>query len=444
MVGLAEAAPMAGTRPERDPVSQICFYLFGLSVIAGIVQFSNPVPFGPGFEMVAVGRNLAINGSFGNPFLVLDTGPTAVNPPLYPFFLSLLFKLSDTPAFVAIIATIVQIVTNALAASWLPRLTLLAIGSIVPGVFASLLWLASVRLMPAWDASYTAAGLILFCLYTASAVRTERMAGAVGVSGLLAGALLLLNPSSLFVLLPWLGYLVFSRTYQTKRALRFGFIVLAIMCIPTACWMLRNWMVLGSPVLRTNLGMTLYVSNNDCAQPSILESGSAGCYQKNHPNEDRFQAETLRSHGEVAYDKDRVAESLHWIQSNPMRFRYLTVQRLRQFWFPQLVGAVVPVYLIWFGTVLSVPGLLLMAWRREAAAAFLAAVFLLFPLLYYVVVSDVRYRYPILWLSFIAAGNALYSIGQSRVLRLSLGRIKAFARGDRFKLRLSPAANRAS
>ena len=46
-------------------------------------------------------------------------------------------------------------------------------------------------------------------------------------------------------------------------------------------------------------------------------------------------------------------------------------------------------------------------WRRVPAAWFLLTVAAIYPLLYYVVVSDVRYRYPVLWLSLLCAGYLL-------------------------------------
>ena len=67
-------------------------------------------------------------------------------------------------------------------------------------------------------------------------------------------------------------------------------------------------------------------------------------------------------------------------------------------------------YIIWLATALSVPGLILMALRREPVTLFVAAVLLIYPLMYYVVVSDVRYRYPVLWLSLLQAGYLIARI----------------------------------
>jgi len=396
----------ANTSGRHSPdLANVCFYLFVLGGIAGVAQLSNPLPFGAGFEMVAAGKNLAESGTLANPFRILDTGPTSVNPPLYPLFLGLLFKLFGSPGVVLIAAAIGNMVMNALTASWLPRVSLAVFGSFVPGVVAALLWLGAVQLMPAWDVSYTVAGLTLFCWYSVSAIKSYRPVR----PGLLAAMVVMLNPACVIVLLPWLSYLVLIHTRNRKRAILFAGAVLVIICIPVSLWMLRNSIVLGAPVLRTNLGMTLYVSNNGCAQPSLIESALVGCYGTHHPNDSILEAQAVRSEGEVNYDRSRVAASINWIQANPARFQQLTISRFRQFWLPPPGRNAFPAYVTWLGTVLSIPGLILMAWRRDLAALLIGCVLLVYPVMYYIVVSDVRYRYPVLWLTFLAAGYLIHA-----------------------------------
>jgi hypothetical protein len=395
---LARVEPRHGAN-----VGSVCFYVFALGGLAGLAQFGSPLPFGLGYEMVAIGKTLASGAGFANPFRILDTGPTAVNPPLYPLLLAMLFKVFRLPEFVLVAAAIGNIVMNALAGSWLPRVSLTLFGSMVPGVIAAILWLSVVELMPAWDVSYTSAGLILFCWYSASAARSPRPLKPTLCSGVIGGALILLNPSALFVIVPWLVYLV-VRSGLTKRAVLFAAGVLIVSCVPAAAWMVRNVLVLGAPVLRTNLGMTLHVSNNDCAQATLLATARVGCYERHHPNDSFTEARALQVMGEVAYDRSRVESSLNWIASNSARFWQLTLERSREFWFPQSGNMGLRRYGIWLGTVLSIAGVLLMVWKREPAVGFVGCVLLVYPLMYYIVVSDVRYRYPILWLSFLAAG----------------------------------------
>jgi hypothetical protein len=59
---------------------------------------------------------------------------------------------------------------------------------------------------------------------------------------------------------------------------------------------------------------------------------------------------------------------------------------------------------MWLVTALSLPGVVLMVRRREAVAVYILTVSVIYPLMYYIVVSDMRYRYPVLWLSLLPAG----------------------------------------
>ena len=59
-------------------------------------------------------------------------------------------------------------------------------------------------------------------------------------------------------------------------------------------------------------------------------------------------------------------------------------------------------------TILGFAGLLL-CWRANRAALLTAAPLLLYPLVYYATQNFLRYRYPILWISFLLAGHALYT-----------------------------------
>jgi hypothetical protein len=81
------------------------------------------------------------------------------------------------------------------------------------------------------------------------------------------------------------------------------------------------------------------------------------------------------------------------------------------------LGSLAPRYstfTIWAATGLSVPGLFLLVRRRIPIALYLMAVAAIYPLLYYVVVSDVRYRYPLLWLSLLCPGYLLENLVAQR------------------------------
>jgi hypothetical protein len=317
------------------------------------------------------------------------------------------------PILVNLAVVFFNICINAVVATLLPRVSLLFFGDPIPGIVAGGGWILSVRLTPSWDASYTVAGLLLFCLFSASLVKKADRAWIAGaVSGLFAGSLFLLNTSSMLVSLPWIGYLLMGRPLRPKRMLAYCGALLAVFALFGAAWILRNDLQLGAPVLRTNLGMTLYASNNDCAQPSLIDEERQGCYGKHHPNEGASEAHLLGTFGEVKYDRKRIADARNWMITHRRRFVELTVQRYRDFWFPPTELHPFSAYLISIATAVSILGLVLMAWHRQRIILFVVPVLWLYPLMYYVVVSDIRYRYPVLWISLLAAGYAAHAISQ--------------------------------
>jgi hypothetical protein len=369
--------------------------------------YSGAARFCVGCEMVGIARSLVMQGIYGNPFDVLhDTGPTAANPPIYPLFLAVLMEVFKYWHRVGIAAAASNVVANALTAAWLPKISKAFYGDLWPGILGSILWLASEPLMPSWDTSFTVAGLLFFCLFTTSSLRSKHFVSAL-LAGVIAGIVFLLNPSSLLIFLPWMIYLVIHRRAATLRQTA---IVLSTLTLIISVWVGRNYLQLGAFVVRTNLGMTLYASDNDCAEASLHADEANNCYQSNHPNVNIREAELLRTVGEVQYDRERTADAELWIRTHQDRFWRLTFERFRQFWLPPLYDNSLGICVIWAASVLSVPGLLLMILRREPVTWFILTVLLIYPLMYYVVVSDVRYRYPVLWISLLPAG---YFIRQS-------------------------------
>lgn len=401
--------------PKKDlPVAKKRFSLVSLAlfiaaILMGLFQLAHShVSFAA--EMVNIAENLAFRGSFSNPFLVLNTGYTAANPPLYPMFLAVLWKVFKTRDAVAAAAALCNILVNAFTALLLPRVASLLFGEKTPGVIASILWILSMQLLPSWDVDYTVAGLLLFCLCAAS-IQTESGNSLRDsfFAGILAGLLFLLNPSTLLISVPWIAFLLLRH----KLALRNTAIPLAILFLMMFAWIARNHHRLGAYVVRTNLGFTLYASDNDCAESSLIADRESGCYGAHHPNESISEAGLMRSLGEVRFDRLRVAATEAWIKSHPARFRALTIERFWDFWFPPLLLAYPHphpylVCMIWAITALSIPGLILMIYRREAVAWYILAVLFIYPLMYYLVVSDIRYRDPVLWLSLLPVGYLIW------------------------------------
>jgi 4-amino-4-deoxy-L-arabinose transferase-like glycosyltransferase len=382
--------------------------LFVLAWLIGLVGSVHPgtFGFGRGFEMASIARCLVERGAFANPFYPSITGPSAFVPPLYPLFLASLVHVFGWPLPGALIASVAF---NAITAALMPRLSKILVQDARPGILAGCLWMTSMPLMPQWDASWTIACLVLTCIFTSQSMVAPCRSDALKTlaSGILGGLISLLNPVALVPFALWVGFLLYSRRVPWKSAARYMAAVLLIVAACNAPWVLRNYRIWHALVLRTNFGTTFYSSNNDCAVSSSGGVGLTGCYQRTYPGANESELQLMKRLGEVAYDRQKTADAMAWIRAHPARFGQLTMQRIAEFWFPSPVRVGLHVYAIWAITLLSIPGIVLMIRHREKAAWFFLWVWIVYPLVYYVVYSSDRYRYPILWTSLLPAGYYL-------------------------------------
>lgn len=389
-----------------------CFFaLLAASLAFGVYQFFHPqgLSLGPGNEMVMEARTLVHEGTIGDPFRSMKTGPTATNPPLYPLFLAFCLWLYPSSSFHFITAVLAaNLIANALAAALLPQLSTVLWGTRAPGIAAGALSIAASQFMAGWDANFTQLGLILFFLGATRLVVTgvnTTWRGAL--AGAALGVLFLMNQVVLLAAFPWIAFLLLTRRFPLREMLRFLVPFALAVLLVSLPWIIRNYRIWGEIVTRTNLGIALYTSNNDCAEPSLSQELHSGCFVAMHPESNAVEAGLLKSMGEPAYDRLKKDQALAWMRSHPRRLIHLTLVRVAQFWFPVPSPPRRATYLIWIVTLLSIPGFLLMLYRRLPVAVVFGTIFLLYPLLYYVVVSEERYRLPILWLSCLAAGYLL-------------------------------------
>ena len=363
--------------------------------------------FGTGYEMATIARSLAASGEYANPFAPFITGPTALVPPLVPFFLACLIKLLRHPAYIVEAAVAANIAANALIACLLPRLSTAFYGDSKPGTLAGALWLFCMPLLPQWDVSFTILGVLGFCLIAWHAVSRRDSRLWPAAAGLLAGLVLLLNPAAASVLALCAAFLFLERRVGWRYALQCGSVMMVACALPVLPWVARNYGLWHAFLVRTNFGITLYCSNNDCAASSLFKESRSGCFQLTHPVGSESEARLLRGMGEVRYDRLKKDEALVWIASHPARFAQLTASRFVDFWFPDPVANPFRCYSIWVVTLLSIPGLVMMIRRREPATVLVLLVWLIYPLMYYIVLSCDRYRYPILFTSLLPAGYGL-------------------------------------
>ena len=188
----------------------------------------------------------------------------------------------------------------------------------------------------------------------------------------------------------------------------------------SAPWMIRNWSVLGAPVMNTNGGFNLYLGNNPAANGffvSIADTPRGPTWHE------------LRKGGEVQAAETLKREAVSWIAEHPGEFLALALKKAVYFWAPPLhegkggnaskaEAMVRAVWAIQF-VALAAAALASLAIRRlrnrQLAVLWLAVVsYTGVHMLFYVIF---RYREPIMPILGVMAALALEAYFQSRTER---------------------------
>ncbi len=366
-----------------------------------------------GYELFAVAESLVQHHAFADPFLPLPTGPTAHVGPVYPAYLALVFTLfGHGPAAVGVLLWGASLLF-ALQLAVLPALTQKLRLGFWTGVLAAVAWLGA-RIPPAVISEVT---LTSFLVIGASFLMAEAFRRNLSPVRLILwtvawAALLLLQPAMLLVLIFFvvLLHFLYHRSARQKLALA----LLPILLVSP--WIARNYVVFHKLFfIRDNLGMEMAASNRDCATALFDVNDADRCFAQTHPNENVAEALRVRDLGEIEYNRVRMHEALDWIRSHPRAFAQLSLERFQAFWFPPVGrrpgnGVILLPWVLHCFTLLSIPGLFVM-WRNARSSSYVAALWLVFfPLTYYFFQFLMRYRYPILWATFVPGSYFLVEL----------------------------------
>jgi len=165
--------------------------------------------------------------------------------------------------------------------------------------------------------------MLLVVLFALRLMRNPSHLFAVGC-GVCLG-LLALTGNSGIVLIFVAAFAVFLSSVDIRVKFSLILVVTLSMLAITSPWVIRNWMVLGSPVLNTNSGFNLYLGNNPSATGrfiSIADTPQASSWEE------------LRSHGEIVASKTLTNEALSWLIDNPSKFFNLALKKAVYFWTP--------------------------------------------------------------------------------------------------------------
>jgi dolichyl-phosphate-mannose-protein mannosyltransferase len=353
--------------------------------------------FGFGWEMGRIGASIASGQGFSHPFGP-PTGPTAWEPPLYPYLVAGVFRVFGIYSRVS--AFVLLAINSVFSA-----LTCIPIFLIAKRLFSEKVAVGSAwawALLPnvmfwctrwVWETSFSA--LLLAAIFWLALTLEDRDGWLPWFQFGALWGITALNSTSLLSFLPAAGLWAWRR-----RALRgknsVGGIVLASVVF-FACitpWLVRNERTFGKFIfIRDNFGAELRLGNGPGADGSWME------YL--HPTQDVYAMRQYQAMGELAYIAMRRQQAVDYIKADYARFAGLCVKRFIYFWAGP-PKATQPWWMNDAKNSLFLASSILMFWglgralrQRRPGAGLLFWLILLVPAIYYIVFPSPRYRVPI-------------------------------------------------
>ncbi|MGA2713050.1 MAG: hypothetical protein ABSG41_08065 [Bryobacteraceae bacterium] len=364
-------------------------------------------------EAINIAYAIHAGDGFADPFLAGLTGPSAHCAPLFPVVTAGIFSVFGAGTGGAIARDLLNMAGYSLLFALLPMfaagLGMTAAPGVASGVAAALYpyyGLSEVsRGRDEWLAALMGMLLLLYALRIARGDELTRSSGVFFGAGW--GALMYVHPAMVTILPIHLLTIVFARKRQPGQLLSFTVISCAVFLLAILPWTIRNRVVMGGWMfMRDDLGLELEVSNGDGATASVVGNFASQRFCSIHPTCSRAATLQVLEIGELEFNRQAMAKAMSWIRSNPSRFGGLTLRRAAAFW----LGSVSqPLALLLSAglSFLGVAGLWLM-WRMgmKIETALFGALWIVYPLAFYLIQRVDRYQVPIYPAILLPAGFA--------------------------------------
>ncbi len=379
--------------------------------LVGLVPFLN--------ETGNIAYSLAAGHGFSSPYWQ-ETGPTAWLTPVYPALLAVIFKIFGihTPhSFFAIV--FLNILFS--AAACVPLFYAgKRVGGLAVGAGAAWLWaiFPNAVIIPyewVWDTSLAALLMATILWATLEVAETQSVRGWSGY-GLLWGLALMTNPSLgslLPVLLGWAAYRGWKqgKLHRNRPLVACG--IAALCCVP---WTVRNYLTFHRFIpLRSNFAFELWLGNNEQFDEQTQVVPAA--------NPERFEIRNYIRMGETAFMQDKWQRATAFIQTHPRLEIVLLARRFVATWTglekpiegfrdadePLVRLALVSNTLAALG---ALCGILALLRSRNQSAFPLTACPIVYPVIYYLTHTSLRYRHPIDPVVMLLAAIAVAAVSQ--------------------------------
>ncbi|SPF41019.1 membrane hypothetical protein [Candidatus Sulfotelmatobacter kueseliae] len=395
----------AMVKPSRPALPRFFLWLLPLSFVLqlaaiGVLHQYRMRPgednFGFGFEMGRIGRSIALGHGFSSPYEG-NTGPSAWEPPLYPFLIGGVFKLFGiyTPASAWVLLGIncVFATLNTIPIYWIGHRTFgerVANWSAYGWALNPWVWSFGVHWI--WDVTFTP--LVLTCIFFL-AQELQEWPGWQGwvLFGALYGVGALANPTML-AFLPFCGLWIWRQRYLRGLTSLTGVALASVtFFLVLSPWLIRNYEAFGRFVfIRNDFGLQFRLGNSTGADGMLMP------YLQ--PNLNKLELENFQRMGEMAYAADCKRIAFDWIRAHPGRFAVISLKRFFYFWngVPRPTSSVAPVDFrssaFLATSVLAFWGLLRALRQKRPGAWLFAGLVLTYPTVYYFVFPHARYRHP--------------------------------------------------
>jgi hypothetical protein len=377
-------------------MTAIAFLLrFALIILGHTYRFNtHDNHFSFGWEMGRIARAIATGYGFADPFNG-HTGPTAWEPPLYPYLIAGVFRLAGvyTHASALILLTINSVFS---------ALTCIPIFLIARRCFNQSVAAWAWALLPSvmywctrwvWETSLAALLLALIFWLT---LQMEELEGIVPwiAFGVLWGVAALTN-TSLLAFLPASGlWALYMRRRRGFSATGNAVLACIFFLATITPWLVRNYEVFGQPVfIRSNFGAELRLGNGP---------GANGMWMSYlHPSQNTLEMHRYQELGEIAYVAGRKREAMAFIREDWACFARISFKRFIYYW-AGLPRALDNPVLLAFKNALFLGSSVMAFWglaraiRKHQPGAWLFFWLILsYAAIYYFVFPHPRYRHPI-------------------------------------------------
>jgi 4-amino-4-deoxy-L-arabinose transferase-like glycosyltransferase len=266
------------------------------------------------------------------------------------------------------------------------------------GYWSGWVWAAGVMFMRwpttwVWDMAASAL-LVSILLLQSLQLGEEGTRKRWSVFGLTWGIAALTNPA-LLAFLPAAGlYPVLKLRRRHRSWFQHAALSAVLFAVVISPWLIRNRITLGTWVfIRGNAGFEFSIGN-------YHGSNGMGWFGK-HPTQNKWEYADYKRMGEIAYVAEHKQRAIEFVRQQPREFAALCATRVEAFWMGTQLNYVPQnhepwrTWFYWPLSALMFAGLIAAVARREKGAWLYFGLMLLYPITYYLIFAQPRYRHAI-------------------------------------------------